>query len=273
MSRLASMGFTGMYRDGTSLRYPLGNGYRWYLPGLMRFNTLDSFSPFGPAGINAYAYCKGDPVNFRDPSGHIEEVASVLEEVARADRPISRERVSVAERPLSAVTSGNGGRRAIEDPLHRLRKELHERGYIDRVVRYSNEIRRGLAIEKEAVGIVRARIAAAVPSLNITLNELRENVSQLNDIMSVEYLKTAVSVDMARDDLGAAQALKLDKLGLAEVDELKHQIMRADVIQPQVMDEWKSVLAMARRVTQRLTEDPLSRSVGAFVDGGEPSPP
>nr|WP_240205832.1 hypothetical protein [Vibrio sp. CyArs1] len=27
--------------------------------------------PFGKGGINSYAYCLGDPVNQRDPSGHV----------------------------------------------------------------------------------------------------------------------------------------------------------------------------------------------------------
>jgi|GEM_PF-3282730 len=51
--------------------YLLGNGYRAYNPVLMRFNSPDSHSPFGPGGINAFSYCLGDPVNNVDPSGRI----------------------------------------------------------------------------------------------------------------------------------------------------------------------------------------------------------
>ena len=50
--------------------YLLGNGYRGYSPVLMRFQSPDSFSPFGVGGLNCYAYCAGDPINFSDPSGH-----------------------------------------------------------------------------------------------------------------------------------------------------------------------------------------------------------
>ncbi|WP_082044753.1 RHS repeat-associated core domain-containing protein [Pseudomonas sp. C5pp] len=51
--------------------YLLGNGYRAFNPVLMCFQSPDSQSPFGAGGLNCYAYCAGDPVNFSDPSGHM----------------------------------------------------------------------------------------------------------------------------------------------------------------------------------------------------------
>lgn len=36
----------------------------------MRFNGPDDLSPFDVGGLNAYAYCNGDPQNLSDPSGH-----------------------------------------------------------------------------------------------------------------------------------------------------------------------------------------------------------
>ncbi|XP_055308446.1 uncharacterized protein LOC129572506 [Sitodiplosis mosellana] len=64
-------GFNGERIDPSSGMYHLGNGYRAYNPVLMRFNCPDSLSPFGEGGINAYAYCAGDPINHTDPSGHL----------------------------------------------------------------------------------------------------------------------------------------------------------------------------------------------------------
>lgn len=64
-------GFNGERPDPVSGTYHLGNGYRAYNPALMRFNCPDSLSPFGAGGLNPYAYCAGDPINFTDPSGHI----------------------------------------------------------------------------------------------------------------------------------------------------------------------------------------------------------
>lgn len=63
-------GYNGERQDPLTGVSHLGNGYRAYNPILMRFNCPDSESPFGVGGINPYAYCENDPVNFNDPSGH-----------------------------------------------------------------------------------------------------------------------------------------------------------------------------------------------------------
>jgi RHS repeat-associated protein len=65
------LGFTGEHRDPITGHYLLGNGYRAFNPVLMRFNSPDRLSPFGAGGVNAYAYCQGDPVNFYDFMGHV----------------------------------------------------------------------------------------------------------------------------------------------------------------------------------------------------------
>lgn len=64
----APPGFNGEWQDSVTGLYPLGRGYRFYSPGMMRFNARDSLSPFSE--MHAYAYCLGDPVNQKDPSGH-----------------------------------------------------------------------------------------------------------------------------------------------------------------------------------------------------------
>ncbi|WP_375140020.1 RHS repeat-associated core domain-containing protein [Pseudomonas viridiflava] len=73
--------FTGQQADEMTGHYLLGNGYRAFNPILMRFNSPDSFSPFGEGGLNAYAYCVGDPVNRVDPSGR---TAAFLKTLLRA---------------------------------------------------------------------------------------------------------------------------------------------------------------------------------------------
>ncbi len=63
--------YNGERLDPAAGTYHLGNGYRAYNPVLMRFNAPDSWSPFGAGGLNPYAYCLGDPINYIDPTGHI----------------------------------------------------------------------------------------------------------------------------------------------------------------------------------------------------------
>ncbi|CAI8935270.1 hypothetical protein EMIT0P43_50108 [Pseudomonas jessenii] len=67
---LSLLGFNGERPDPLTGHYHLGNGYRQFNPVLMRFNSPDSWSPFGEGGLNAYVYCLGDPVNATDRSGH-----------------------------------------------------------------------------------------------------------------------------------------------------------------------------------------------------------
>ena len=64
------LGFNGERPDPVTGYYLLGNGYRAFNPTLMRFNSPDSWSPFGDGGFNAYAYCLGEPVLGSDPTGH-----------------------------------------------------------------------------------------------------------------------------------------------------------------------------------------------------------
>ncbi|MFK0091840.1 RHS repeat-associated core domain-containing protein [Pseudomonas sp. NPDC090592] len=72
--QLASKGYLLGFaaEPGLSLHhcYLLGNGKRAYDTVLMRFYSPDTLSPFARGGINAYAYCKGDPVNNVDRDGH-----------------------------------------------------------------------------------------------------------------------------------------------------------------------------------------------------------
>ncbi|WP_458130616.1 RHS repeat-associated core domain-containing protein [Pseudomonas sp. R3-41] len=71
------LGFKGERPDPVTGHYLLGNGYRAFNPVLMRFNSPDSWSPFGKGGINAYAAFDGDPINKNDPNGHLSFYSAV----------------------------------------------------------------------------------------------------------------------------------------------------------------------------------------------------
>ncbi|SCW94838.1 RHS repeat-associated core domain-containing protein [Pseudomonas sp. NFACC05-1] len=63
------LGFNGELREAQTGGYMLGKGYRVYSPVLMRFNSPDSWSPFGKGGLNGYAYSQR-PLDEVDPTGH-----------------------------------------------------------------------------------------------------------------------------------------------------------------------------------------------------------
>lgn len=114
-SPVAVQGFTGAYRAPVTGGYPLGNGYRWYLPGLMRFNAPDSFSPFDRGGINAYVYCGADPVNRLDPSGHAWELAwaaDLAEESLHEETASHNLRQPQESSPIAAHTAQPAGKGA-----------------------------------------------------------------------------------------------------------------------------------------------------------------
>lgn len=67
----SQVGYNGEVKELKTNCYMLGNGYRQFNPSLMVFLSPDSLSPFGMGGINAYAYCEGDPINNVDETGHM----------------------------------------------------------------------------------------------------------------------------------------------------------------------------------------------------------
>lgn len=69
--REALLGFNGEMCERFARHYLLGDGHRIFISALMRFNRPDALSPFGAGGLNAYAYCLSDPINYQDPTGRM----------------------------------------------------------------------------------------------------------------------------------------------------------------------------------------------------------
>ncbi|MFK3682846.1 RHS repeat-associated core domain-containing protein [Pseudomonas sp. NPDC088890] len=102
------LGFTGQLREPDLGWYLLGNGYRAFNTKLMRFHSPDRLSPFGKGGINAYAYCEGDPVNWQDFSGR------------------NRTRKRSFSRSAENISDGNN-RLAVEHSMNmKLYQQLHD---------------------------------------------------------------------------------------------------------------------------------------------------
>ena len=94
------LGFNGECPDILTGHYPLGAGNRFYIPKLMRFNCPDIRSPFDEGGINAYAYCEGDPINFADPTGSVK-----LPFVQRALAELASSRPTVIRHTSTSLTT------------------------------------------------------------------------------------------------------------------------------------------------------------------------
>lgn len=123
-----SLGFTGQLPERALGWYLLGNGHRAYNPVLMRFHSADRLSPFGAGGINAYAYCKGDPINYHDPRGRYPTWRQLSTTTPIPDLP---EIPSVTYRDGGALLAGTfGGRfdKAIHTAykLNELRKLINK---------------------------------------------------------------------------------------------------------------------------------------------------
>jgi len=96
------LGFNGQLPDSVTGHYLLGNGYRAFNPILMRFNSPDSLSPFGVGGLNAYAYCLGDPINWSDPTGYF--VSALSQYLSRIPAQAESLKVGIKFKPATNVT-------------------------------------------------------------------------------------------------------------------------------------------------------------------------
>ncbi|MFW0757813.1 RHS repeat-associated core domain-containing protein, partial [Pseudomonas sp. H11T01] len=102
------LGYNGELREAQTGWYLLGNGYRAFNPLLMRFHSPDSWSPFGDGGMNAYMYVLGNPIRFKDETGH-----SVFSKLAMLFMYTGDDVVGAASRVGSSVskTTGSSSRR------------------------------------------------------------------------------------------------------------------------------------------------------------------
>lgn len=127
---MTRLGFNGELREVNPEWYLLGNGYRAFNPRLMRFHSPDSLSPFGKGGLNAYAYCGGEPVMNSDPTGQsIWAVSRALqlltERVTNAVSKVVGTTASVTKNAVNSTASLIGSRTSgVSEALGRAKKSL-----------------------------------------------------------------------------------------------------------------------------------------------------
>ena len=127
----SSLGFNGEHFQPATASYPLGSGYRQYNPLLMRFTSADSLSPFAAGGINAYAYCLGDPVNRMDPTGHfsisgiyqgLRNMVAVIQRHVMAWVQPGHAKLALGAQPVKLTQSGtaSSGAKSLGSPSKQL---------------------------------------------------------------------------------------------------------------------------------------------------------
>lgn len=103
-SPASMLGFNGERYEPFTYGYALGQGYRCYRPTLMRFQEPDDLSPFLEGGFNTYVYCKGDPVNYQDDSGHAPTPAQLNAAINKL-KPVQSDRAK--QQPSTRINRRN----------------------------------------------------------------------------------------------------------------------------------------------------------------------
>lgn len=101
-------GFSGQAIDQITGFSLLGGGYRAYSPELMRFNSPDSWSPFGDGGLNSYAYVSCEPVSHADPTGHMPQRRKSLPAPQTSVEPRRRHSTAPLRSPLPSRLASTG---------------------------------------------------------------------------------------------------------------------------------------------------------------------
>jgi RHS repeat-associated protein len=167
--------------------YLLGNGYRAYNPGLMRFHSPDSLSPFGEGGLNAYAYTEGDPVNYSDPTGHaLYGFGWVVKLFSRVSKVFSKG-VPKAAAPVSTRVNTVAG--ASDDWVSAVKNPLRNQGF-DNVPNWQPTWGRA----RNSLDSVDSGLFAKRPSTTGSVRSALKDIDDLSDVKSVSPSKQA-SID------------------------------------------------------------------------------
>jgi len=101
--------FTGKELDSTGLYF---YGARYYDPELGRFISADTIiqEPYDPQSLNRYSYCRNNPINYIDPTGHKTLWGRIKHAVGKiwdtVKGPVIAAAVAVASAILMAIPGG-----------------------------------------------------------------------------------------------------------------------------------------------------------------------
>ncbi|WP_426809913.1 RHS repeat-associated core domain-containing protein [Pseudomonas sp. WOUb67] len=148
------LGYNGERYDPLTDMYALGQGFRSYSPALMRFCRPDELSPFAEGGYNAYAYCAGDPLNYRDDTGQSRDFARLRKMWEdRSRQPVQQ--MAPRKKTASRMTENrqpNREQHAPRDPAQQKKKVRFSKAIT--TLEYTKEqiaLREHYAIDKKAL--------------------------------------------------------------------------------------------------------------------------
>lgn len=195
--------YTGERYDVSSKGYLLGNGYRLYLPSLMRFTSPDSIAPFET--LNNYSYCGADPVNHIDPSGHLHINPHVASRIWNKTRYVERSialdnKKAAALKTLNKLQHTKEQIKNYQSPRDMLKAEIYSAiDNIDTAVSYGNW-REYSRYEKE-IKYLRSRLKKLPTGPSRKLHALREREVKLQS----KFISRMESAGLPADDTGVEQ--------------------------------------------------------------------
>lgn len=207
-SRQPQLAFNGELLNNSTHSYLLGAGTRLFSPTLMRFYSPDSISPFSLAGLNAYAYCLNDPVNYSDPTGHIGVKASVERYKLRTNaqhRPQPRKLTNEEKNYLStnrklniAVHATEKAQRGVNTAVHKLQRSYKNR---DELELQHNRIPPPDNSHWHDKTRYEKQVLASLQDIDISESEIKRDLSLLRDaearLLTAQHNRDAAMVDEA----------------------------------------------------------------------------
>ncbi|MDP9785232.1 RHS repeat-associated core domain-containing protein [Pseudomonas fluorescens] len=200
------LGFNGERPDKNSGFYLLGNGYRAFNTVLMRFNSPDNRSPFGDGGINAYAYCAGDPVNRTDPFGHSwMSLFKGVANLAGRQRPTMLYVGKYVQATSSKTQFKIYARSSVDDTFKRVGRFPRSKGYTQAEIVE-------LAAKDNATMIARDNNISAIRAANKQmLDAAAARERAVNNKMSADPRVQALKLDLRNAELDVASARRAFK--------------------------------------------------------------
>lgn len=214
------IGFNGEHREPVTKNYLLAS-YRLYSPTILRFYSPDSISPFSSGGLNAYAYCEGDPINFADPTGHMKRTLPY----DRSIRPTQRSNIN-QNPPRPAPARAEIG---IEPPGQA--PTAPSRAPIPSIIVFSTPLSTSAPVDAHMMALNIAKQKSAVASVNLprpgsTMGAFHSHRSNIEQFVLSEAKVYNLAIENAVAPLGHLQPITRAYNLIPEIEKVASELLR-----------------------------------------------